>query len=100
MKQSLTVVYTCTCLYHNLLSRGLSLIVYYLAAPVVDVHIRSVGCEDPLVIPLHACDIALNLSYIKVNGKDYSPHGRGHNVVIVDGMRGNIDSPRHLIFYV
>ena len=27
-------------------------------------------------------------AYIKVNGIDFSPHGRGCNVVVVDGRTG------------
>lgn len=51
---------------------------------VVNIHIRSEGCNDP-GIPPHTCGIA----YIKVNGQDHSVHGRGHNVVVVDATTGN-----------
>ena len=44
---------------------------------------RSEGCEDPDKTK-DTCGIA----YIKVNGKDVSKHGRGHNVVVVNGQTG------------
>lgn len=53
------------------------------AVSFLDFHIRSEGCDDP-GMTAGTCGIA----YIKVNGKDYSPHGRGHNVVIVDAKTG------------
>ncbi|KAL9970212.1 hypothetical protein ACROYT_G022549 [Oculina patagonica] len=49
----------------------------------VDIRIRSEGCNDPGMTP-GTCGIA----YIWVNGIDHSPHGRGHNVVIVDATTG------------
>lgn len=52
--------------------------------PVVEIHIRSEGCDDPGRTP-NTCGFA----YIEVNGKDYSPHLRGYNVVVVDGATGN-----------
>ena len=52
---------------------------------MVRVFIRSEGCEDP-GITANTCGIA----YIKVNGKDYSPHIRGHNVVVINAMTGII----------
>ena len=52
-------------------------------APAIDVYIRSEGCSDIGKTP-NTCGIA----YIKVNGKDYSRHSRGHNVVVVDGATG------------
>ena len=55
----------------------------FVAAPGIDVYIRSEGCNDrPLT--RNSCGIA----YIKVNGVDYSRHSRGHNVVVVDGATG------------
>ncbi|XP_078357479.1 uncharacterized protein LOC144642389 [Oculina patagonica] len=53
--------------------------------PYVDINVRSEGCDDPGKAP--PCGIA----YLKVNGRDYSPHGRGHNVVIVDATTGVVD---------
>ena len=55
----------------------------FVAAPAIDVYISSEGCEDRPKTP-NTCGIA----YIKVNGEDYSRHGRGHNVVVVDGATG------------
>ena len=52
---------------------------------VLDIHVRSEGCEDPGKAP-GTCGIA----YIKVNGVDHSLHRRGHNVVIVDAKTGTI----------
>ena len=49
----------------------------------LDIHIRSEGCSDPGITP-GTCGIA----YIELNGKDHSPHGRGHNVVVVDAKTG------------
>lgn len=51
----------------------------------MDIDVRSEGCDDPGIAP-GTCGIA----YIKVNGRDYSPHGRGHNVVILDAGTGNV----------
>ena len=50
---------------------------------LLDIHIRSEGCDDP-GMTAGTCGIA----YIIVNGKDHSPHGRGHNVVIADAKTG------------
>ena len=50
----------------------------------MDIFVRSEGCNDPGKAP-NTCGIA----YIKVNGKDYSLHGRGINVVVVDATIGN-----------
>ncbi|KAJ7370876.1 hypothetical protein OS493_028946 [Desmophyllum pertusum] len=52
-------------------------------ASAVDIFVRSEGCNDPGKAP-NTCGIA----YIKVNGKDYSLHGRGINVVVVDATIG------------
>lgn len=49
------------------------------------IHIRSEGCEDPGRAP-NTCGLA----YIEVKGKDFSPHGRGYNVVVVDGRTGGV----------
>ncbi|XP_078359332.1 uncharacterized protein LOC144643832 [Oculina patagonica] len=49
----------------------------------LDIHIRSEGCNDPNKTP-NTCGVA----YINVDGTDHSPHGRGHNVVILDGTTG------------
>lgn len=51
----------------------------------MSIHIKSEGCEDP-GIPEGTCGLA----YIYVNGKDKSPHSRGHNVVVVDAVTGNV----------
>jgi len=53
------------------------------AVPYLDIHIRSEGCDDPGRTP-GVCGVA----YIKIHGHDYSLHGRGHNVVIVDAKTG------------
>ncbi|XP_022787616.1 neurogenic locus Notch protein-like [Stylophora pistillata] len=49
----------------------------------VNIFIRSEGCNDPGVPP-NTCGIA----YIRVDGTEYSPQNRGHNVVVVDGATG------------
>ena len=54
------------------------------AAGFLDIYVRSEGCNDPGKTP-NTCGIA----YIKVNGRDYSLHRRGHNVVVVDATTGN-----------
>ena len=51
----------------------------------VSINITSEGCEDP-GIQEGTCGRA----YIFVNGKDKSPHSRGHNVVVVDAVTGNV----------
>ena len=61
------------------------LFVSLFAGPSIHIEIRSEGCNDPGIKP-NTCGIA----YIKVDGKDYSPHRRGHNVVIVDAVTGNV----------
>ena len=62
---------------------------------MLDIHVRSEGCEDPGKAP-GTCGIA----YIKVNGVDHSLHSRGHNVVIVDAKTGTITNQMfsHLTF--
>jgi len=54
-------------------------------AGFLDIHVRSEGCNDPGKAP-NTCGIA----YIKVNGRDHSPHVRGHNVVVVDATTGAV----------
>jgi len=49
----------------------------------VSIRIRSEGCDDE-----GKTSGTCGLAYIYVNGKDHSPHNRGHNVVIVDGETG------------
>lgn len=51
----------------------------------MSIHIKSEGCEDP-GIPEGTCGLA----YIYVNEEDKSPHSRGHNVVVVDAVTGNV----------
>ena len=56
------------------------------AYTALDVFIKSEGCEDP--------DKTINTCgrcYIQVEGQELSPHGRGHNVVVLDGETGNED---------
>lgn len=65
--------------------KGLVDVVRLLADPFVDVHVRSEGCEDPGKTP-NSCGVG----YIKVDGTEYSPRQRGHNVVVVDGGTGNV----------
>ena len=52
-------------------------------ASFLDVYIRSEACDDPGKTA-GTCGVA----YMKLNGKDHSPHKRGHNVVIVDAKTG------------
>lgn len=61
-------------------------VILTVAWPVVEVHIRSEGCDDPARKPSTS-----GFAYIEVNGKDYSPHLRGYNVVVLDGATGNGD---------
>ena len=49
----------------------------------MDIHIKSEGWEDP-----KRTKNTYGIAYIKVNGIDFSPHGRGYNVVVVDGTTG------------
>lgn len=51
----------------------------------VDIEIRSRGCDDPGKT-FRQCGAA----YIRVNGTNYSPRRRGHNVVIVDAETGKM----------
>jgi len=51
------------------------------------IHLRSEGCNDAAKTP-DTCGIA----YIYVNGIDNSPHGRGHNVVVLDAETGDVFS--------
>ena len=62
------------------------LILFVSVVSFLNFHIRSEGCDDPGKTAA-TCGIA----YIIVNGKDYSPHSRGHNVVIVDAKTGKTD---------
>ena len=50
----------------------------------MDIDVRSEGCNDPTKTP-NTCGVA----YIRVNGKNYSPRIRGHNVVVLDDATGN-----------
>lgn len=59
--------------------------VTYLVGISVSIHIKSEGCEDP-GIKEGTCGLA----FIYVNGEDKSPHSRGHNVVVVDAVTGNV----------
>ncbi|KAL9972050.1 hypothetical protein ACROYT_G018289 [Oculina patagonica] len=49
----------------------------------LNISIRSEGNDDP-------GKTASGVAYIFVNGKDYSPQGRGHNVVTVDAETGAV----------
>ena len=53
---------------------------------MLHIYIRSEGNGDPLMTDGRKGSNA----YILVNGKDYSPHRRGHNVVIVDAKTGKV----------
>ena len=64
---------------------------FFLVGSVVNIHIRSEGCNDPGKAP-NTCGVA----YIKVDGQDHSDHGRGHNVVVVDATTGNDDDDEKL----
>lgn len=55
--------------------------------PEVDIHIRSEGCEDQ---GRTAVSNSCGFTKIEVNGKDFCPHGRGYNVVVVDGRTGTM----------
>ena len=61
-----------------------SIIAYYVSpsTAIANVAIRSEGCEDPS--KHRGCGKA----FIWVNGKDYSRHGRGHNVVVLNYKTG------------
>ena len=64
--------------------------------PVVDVFIRSEGCNDPGKTP-ETCGVA----YIQVDGNEHSPKKRGYDVVVVDGQTGrNLLSRVVLIRYL
>ena len=63
------------------------LILSSLTVRVLNIHVRSEGCEDPGKTP-NTCGIA----YIKVDGTDHSLRGRGYNVVVVDGATGIINT--------
>ena len=60
----------------------ISLLFFLVSVRVLDIHVRSEGCEDE-----GRADIC-GKAYIKVNGTDHSPHSRGYNVVVVDGATG------------
>ena len=47
------------------------------------VELRSEGCDDPKLVPVHC-----GRAYIKVNGNDYAVKRRGHNLVVVDLQTG------------
>ena len=53
---------------------------------MLHIYIRSEGKDDPLMTDGRKGSNA----YIFVNGEDYSPHRRGHNVVIVDAKTGKV----------
>nr|XP_058952249.1 uncharacterized protein LOC131779695 [Pocillopora verrucosa] len=57
----------------------------WMKGPPVDIHIKSEGCEDPKR-PKNTCGFA----NITVKRTDYSLHGRGYNVVVVDGTTGEV----------
>ena len=50
----------------------------------LNITIRSEGHDDP------GRSVLRGLGIIRVNGKDYSPHGRGFNVVIANADTGII----------
>ena len=52
----------------------------------VNIQLRSEGCNDKG--RYRGCGRA----YIRVNGKDYSPHKRGHNVCVIDIRSGTCKS--------
>ena len=56
----------------------------FLTGLVVDIYIRSEGFNDPGIKNRGGT------AYIKVNGHDHSPHGRGFNVVVVNASTGNV----------
>lgn len=56
----------------------------FLTGLVLDIHIRSEAFDDPGIANRGGT------AYIKVNGHDHSPHGRGHNVAVVDATTGNV----------
>ncbi|PFX33163.1 Neuropilin-2 [Stylophora pistillata] len=58
-------------------------------APAIDVYIKSEGYYDRGKTPN-----TRGIAYVKVNGEDYSRHGRGHNVVVVDGATGVVLSSK------
>jgi hypothetical protein len=50
---------------------------------VLKLQVRSEGCDDRGKTP-NTCGLA----FIKINGKDYSKHGRGYNFVVMDSWTG------------
>jgi hypothetical protein len=54
------------------------------AGKIAKIYIRSEGCNDRG--KYRGCGRA----YIKVNGRDYSRHRRGHNIVVLNGFTGTI----------
>ena len=58
------------------------LICMFSAASFLKIFIRSEGFHDPRMIS------GRRAAYVFVNGIDYSPYTRGHNVVIVDAETG------------
>ena len=55
------------------------------ASKLLPIYIRSEGCNDPGIA---GCGLAI----IRVNGRDVSRHGRGYNIVVVNGKTGLIES--------
>ena len=53
----------------------------FVASKILQIYIESEGCNDP---GISGCGHAT----IRVNGKDYSKHRRGYNVVVVNGRTG------------
>ena len=53
--------------------------------PGIQVELRSEGCDDPKLLQVHC-----GRAYIKVNGQDYAPKRRGHNLVVLDLRTGSI----------
>ena len=64
----------------------------YLDVKVLKFQVRSEGCEDKQ-------RTGCGLAFIKIDGHDYSKHGRGYNFVVVDGwtgiLFGDTNCPHH-----
>ena len=57
------------------------------------VEIRSEGCEDP-----DRLGPGCGWAFIKVDGRDYSFHERGHNVVVLDAETGRLFDRANVLF--
>ena len=61
-----------------------SSLITYSGVKVLKLQVRSEGCEDKDKIVKQSCGLAV----LKVDEHDYSKHGRGYNLVVIDGWTG------------